>query len=58
MLKNPDFGATFFLSNFIFRSYLLLYPEIVMCLAYTSKKFEFWRLYLGLILIVVLPNFV
>ena len=32
------------LSNLIFPSYLLAYPEIAMCLAYTSKKFKFWRL--------------
>ena len=31
------------LSNLIFPSYLLAYPEIVICLAYTIKKFEFWR---------------
>ena len=43
ILKDPRFEATNFLSNFIFPSYLLVYPEIVMCLAYTSKKCEFWR---------------
>ena len=31
------------LSSLIFPSYLLGYPEILMCLAYTVKKFEFWR---------------
>ena len=43
ILKDPRFGATNFLSNFIFLSYLLVYPEIVMCLAYTSKKCDFWQ---------------
>ena len=31
------------LSNFIFPSYLLAYPENLMCLAETIKKFGFWR---------------
>ena len=57
MLKDPHFGATNFLSNFIFLSYLLVYHEIVICLAYTSKECEFWHPHLrGPI--VVLPNFV
>ena len=30
------------LLNLIFTSCLLAYPEIVMCLAYAIKKFEFW----------------
>ena len=57
-LKDPHFGARNFLSNFIFPSYLLVYPEIAMCLAYTSKKCEFWHPYLRGIPIVVLSNFV
>ena len=56
--KGPPFGATSFLSNFIFTSYLLVYPEIVMCLAYTSNMGEFWRPHLRGTPIVVLPNFV
>ena len=31
------------LSSFMFPFYLLAYPEIVMCLADTIKKFELWR---------------
>ena len=31
------------LLNFIFPLYLLAYPEIVMCQAYTNKKFEIWH---------------
>ena len=58
VLKDPRFGATNFLSNFIFPSYLLVYPEIVMCLANTSKKCEFWRPHLRGTPIVVLPNFI
>ena len=58
ILKDPHFGATKFLSNFIFFSYLLVYPEIVMCLAYTSNKCEFWHPHLRGTPIVVLPNFV
>ena len=33
-----------------------MYPESVMCLAYTSKKCEFWRPHLRGTPIVVLPN--
>ena len=58
ILKDPHFGATNFLSNFIFLSYLLVYPKIVICLAYTSKKYKFWHPYLRGTPIVVLPNFV
>ena len=58
ILKDPHFGATNFLSNFIFLSYLLVYPEIVICLAYTSKKREFWHPHLRGTPIVVLPNFI
>ena len=57
ILKDPRFGATNFLTNFIFLSYLLVYPEIVMCLACTSKKCEFWHPHLRGTTIVVLPNF-
>ena len=39
--EDPGFGATNFLSNFIFPLYLLVCPEIVKPLAYTSKKCEF-----------------
>ena len=35
-----------------------MYPEIVTCLAYTSKKCEFWHPDLRGTPIVVLPNFV
>ena len=52
--EGPRFGAT----NFIFPSYLLVYLDIVMCLAYTSKKCEFWHPHLRGTPIVVLPNFV
>ena len=52
------FGATNFLSNFIFLSYLLVCPEIVICLAYTTKKCEFWHPCLRGTPIVVLPNLV
>ena len=55
-LKDPHFGATNFLPNFIYPSYLLMYPEIVMCIAYTSKNCEFWRPHLRETLIVVLPS--
>ena len=41
--EGPRFGATNFVSNFIFTSYLLVYPEIVLCLAYTSVTCELWR---------------
>ena len=58
ILKEPYFGATNFLSNFIFLSYLLVYPEIVMCLAYTSKKCEFLHPHLRGTPSVVLSNFV
>ena len=58
ILNDPRFGATNVLSNFIFSSYLLVYPEVVMCLAYTSKKCEFWGPHLRGTPIVVLPNFV
>ena len=58
ILNDPRFGATNVLSNFIFSSYLLVYPEIVMCLAYTSKKCELWGPHLRGTPIVVLPNFV
>ena len=57
-MKESHFGATNFESNFIFLSYLLVYPEIVICLAYTSKKCEFWHRHLRGTPIVVLPNFV
>ena len=50
----PRFGATNFLSNFIFPSYLLVYPEIVMCLAYTSNTCEFLRPHLREYPIVVI----
>ena len=56
--EGPRFGATNFLSNFIFPSYLLVYPKIVMCLAYTSTKCEFWHPHLRGTPIVVLQNFV
>ena len=56
--EGPRFGATNSLSNFIFLSSLLVYPEIVMCLAYTSNKCEFWGPHLRVTPIVVLPNFV
>ena len=46
------------LSNMIFPSYLLVYPEIVMYLAYTIKKFEFWHPRLRGHPIVVLLNLV
>ena len=55
--EGPRFGATNFLSNFIFPSYLLVYPEIVICLAYTSKKCEFWCPHMRGTLIVVLSSF-
>ena len=58
ILKEPHFGATNFLSNFIFLSYFLVYPEIVMRLAYTSKKCEFWHSHLRGTRIVVTPNFI
>ena len=58
ILKDPHFGATNFLSNFIFLFYLLVHPEIVICQAYTSKKCEFWHPHLRGTPIVVLPNFV
>ena len=58
-------GAPFWchkpLSNFIFSSYLLVYPEIVICLAYTSKKSEFWRPHLRETLLwysQILSNFI
>ena len=41
--KGPRFGVTNFLSNFIFPLYSTAYPEIVMCLAYTGNKCEFWH---------------
>ena len=58
ILKDPRFGATNFFSNCIFPSYLLVYPEIVMCLAYTSKNCEFWHPHLRGKPFVVLQNFV
>ena len=58
ILKDPRFGATNFLPNFIFPLYLLVHPKIVMCLAYTSKKSEFWHSHLRGIPVVLLSNFV
>ena len=39
-----------------FPSYLLEYPQIVICLAYTSKKCEIWRPHLRETPIMALPN--
>ena len=56
--EGPHFGATNFLLDFIFLSYLLVYSEIAVCLLYTSKKCEFWHPQLRGTPIVVHPNFV
>ena len=43
ILKDPILVPQI-LSSLIFPSYLLVYPKIVMCLDYTTIKFEVWHL--------------